>query len=79
MIEAREKVCQRCTNKNICQQLVMILDKSELEYIGANLNDYPNAETLKRFMEISMKPECMEMRLKEHPIEWWVDKVTYPD
>lgn len=74
--EVRKKICGACQGKTYCRQPRYPITHEELEYIGATWDDVPNAESVRKMMEISMKPECMEWHLQEHPIEWWVEKIT---
>lgn len=73
MIAERANVCEGC--KGPCRQIIGPISKEEYEYIGATPDDYPTLETFGRFMEISLKPECRERMLEEHPLEWWFNRI----
>ena len=73
MIAERIKVCKGC-NGHCCRQVIGLISPEEYEYIGAKQEDVPTLETFTKFMEISLKKECRERMLKDHPFEWWLNK-----
>ena len=74
MIEKRIVICERCDGRG-CRQVVAPLSQEEYEYIGAKPDDIPTLETFTKLMEISLKPECREHMLAEHPLEWWFSRL----
>lgn len=80
MIEERKKICAICNGKN-CQQICYPLNDEEYKAISCTKDSRITIENLSKFMEISLRPECKERMLKEHPIEWWFNRlqsVSYP-
>lgn len=78
--EQRQKVCDECERRGqdkggFCRQIAGPICHEEYEYMGACPKDIPNAETLRKLMEISLKPECMERLLTEHSLEWWLGSI----
>ena len=74
MIAERVKVCEGC-NGRCCRQVIGPISQEEYEYIGAKPDDVPTLETFGRLMEISLKPECRERMLADHPLEWWFNRI----
>ena len=80
MIEERKKICAVCNGKN-CQQRYYPLNDEEYKAISCTKDSLITIENLSKFMEISLRPECKERMLKEHPIEWWfnqLQRTSYP-
>ena len=79
MIPEREAICRKCKmlpsihnlDYPCCEQPTFPMTKEEYEAIGAGPNDIPNVETVRKLMEISVKPYCLWKMLSAHPIEWW--------
>ena len=74
MNENRLKDCEGC-NGHYCRQVIGPISQEEYEYIGAKPDDVPTLETFTKFMEISLKKECRERMLKDHPVEWWFNRI----
>lgn len=74
MIEERKKICAVCNGKN-CQQRHYPLNDEEYKAISCTKDSLITIKNLSKFMEISLRPECKERMLKEHPIEWWFNQL----
>ena len=72
--EKRKKICEGCDGR-CCRQSVGPISKDEYAFIEAKPEDHPTIETTRKMMDISCKPVCVERFLKEHPIEWWFNRL----
>jgi len=80
MSPEREEVCKKCSMKPSihhleypsCNQEMYPINEEEWKALGAGLNDEITVESLRRMMEISIRPYCLEKMLTAHPIEWWL-------
>ena len=79
MTPEREEICRKCRmlpsihhlEYPCCYQPWHPLDEYEWKQLGAAPEDLITVETVRRMMEISLQPYCMERMLSAHPIEWW--------
>jgi hypothetical protein len=84
MNKEREEICRKCKmlpsihhlEYPCCGQPMYPLDEHEWELLGADPEDEITVESLRKMMEISLQPYCMEKMLQAHPIEWWYKKST---
>ena len=80
MSPEREEVCKKCSMKPSihhleypsCNQEMYPINEEEWKALGAGPKDEITVESLRRMMEISIRPYCLEKMLTAHPIEWWL-------
>ena len=79
MNEIREKICKECRmlpsihhlEYPDCRQPRWPLDGDEWQRLGCKPTDPITVESVKRMMEISIRPYCLAKMLTAHPVEWW--------
>jgi hypothetical protein len=73
MDNIRIRCCEKCNSPGRCSQIIYPLTKEEEEILKPD-GKKPTVETLRLFMQATIKPECLEKMLKRHPVEWWFDR-----
>jgi len=84
MNKQREEICRECSMKPsihdlecpVCQQPRYPLDEEEWKELGYSRSDVITVDGVRRMMEISVRPYCMDKMLAAHPIEWWHRMIT---
>ena len=79
MNKQREDICRKCRmlpsihhlEYPCCGQPFRPLDDDEWQQLGVSPQDRITVESVRKMMEISLQPYCMERMLAAHPIEWW--------
>lgn len=76
MEQIREDICNRCKDHDCCMQPVWPISAEEWHTSGLKWGAWKDVgvDTVQRLFRLSMKKDCMEEKLKKHPIEWWVER-----
>ena len=83
MIKEREEICEKCRmipsihdlGFPSCQQPHCALNQYEYDLLGVKPEDEITLEGVRKLMEISIRPYCLEKMLQAHPVEWWYKRM----
>lgn len=88
MSPEREEICRNCKKDPSinpinhrgaldCDQPACFRTKEEYEQAGINPSDRITPEGVRKLMELTLRPECMERLLAYQSLERWAEDLAY--
>ena len=85
MSPEREEICRNCKKEPSinhrgawkCDQPAYFRTKEEYEEAGINPSDRITPEGVRKLMELTLRPECMENLLAYQSLERWTEDLAY--